>query len=273
MKIYLLSFATKSFELSQDRLCNSAQKYNIKHYFKYRLNDLRQTDFYRDNYSVLKGKKGAGYWLWKPYYIYQALTKLKENDYLIYADAGIEFVHNPRLIISSFPRESILLFYDGGMHTNEQYVKEDCYILMNCNSRAYRDSPQVQASFQIYKNNKQSRQFVREWLSLCQNPNILTDSPNIWGEESPNFVAHRHDQSVLSLLAVKHKIMLHRDPSQWGNHKKTLKYRVKGEFLLQDKYSVSDKKSNYPTILNHHRNLSKTNFIAKVIDYVSKLNQ
>lgn len=33
-------------------------------------------------------KKGGGYWIWKPYIIYDALQHSKENDIVYYADAG-----------------------------------------------------------------------------------------------------------------------------------------------------------------------------------------
>lgn len=58
---------------------------------------------------------------------------------------------------------------------------------------------------------------MSELLEWSQNENILTDTPNITGENYPTFKDHRHDQSVLSLMAHKYNIKLEIDPSEWGN--------------------------------------------------------
>lgn len=76
------------------------------------------------------------------------------------------------------------------------------------------------------------------------------------------FHFHRHDQSVLSLLAIKHKIVLFRQPTQYGNHYKSGEYRVKGEFNCVNQfknrqvryYSSSPfQNSLYSQLLDHHR--------------------
>jgi len=42
--------------------------------------------------------------------------------------------------------------------------------------------------------------FVRERLGYYENPAILTDTVTKAGGNAPDFVDHRHDQSVLSVL-------------------------------------------------------------------------
>ena len=55
----------------------------------------------------------------------------------------------------------------------------------------------------------------------------------------PEFVDHRHDQSIYSVNVKKNKLITFRAPSQYGNGFEGL-YRY----------------SNYPQIINHHRNQS-----------------
>ena len=45
-------------------------------------------DFKREFNDILKKPRGAGYWIWKFDIIKQQLTKMVNNDILIYLDAG-----------------------------------------------------------------------------------------------------------------------------------------------------------------------------------------
>jgi len=83
------------------------------------------------------------------------------------------------------------------------------------------------ASFILIKKTEFSMSFIEEWLTFCQDYRILTDSPNECGLENfQNFFDHRHDQSVLSLLARKHKITLDIDPSQYGNDRRDINMQL-----------------------------------------------
>ena len=75
------------------------------------------------------------------------------------------------------------------------------------------------AGFQFVKKTDFSIEFYTEALKYAQNENIITDLPNICGLPNyPEFEDHRHDQSILTNLAVKHNIKTLPDPSQCGNH-------------------------------------------------------
>ena len=89
---------------------------------------------------------------------------------------------------------------------------------MDCDKGKYYETEQVCGSPCLFFNNEMSKNFVEKWLFYCKNPAILTDIPNICSKtDLLEFKAHRHDQSVLSLLALKENISIQRDPSQYGN--------------------------------------------------------
>jgi len=90
-------------------------------------------------------------------------------------------------------------------------------VLMNCDNDEYINGLHLNGSYLVFKNNDFARNFVSEWLDFCQNEEILTDNPNKFGDNYPGYYDHRHDQSILSLLAIKHKIKPLVDPSEWGN--------------------------------------------------------
>jgi hypothetical protein len=77
--------------------------------------------------------------------------------------------------------------------------------------------------------------FISEWLTYAQNSRVITDDDNVLGFVNyPDFLDHRHDQAILSLLAKKWNLTVYPDPSQWGQ----------------------SEKRPYPTIFNHHRSKS-----------------
>lgn len=259
VKVYLISYANNKFKKNQDRLNKSANKYGIKNIISYNESNLKQTKFYSKYKYILDQPKGAGYWLWKPFFIYKTLKEMNNNDILIYSDSGAVFISNPLPLLKIAKKENILLFTNN--EPNIKWNKNRCLVKMNCNSEKYFDASQVTAGFQIYVNNKRTRKFVKEWLYYCCMPKLIDDTiskPREY-EEYMEYKEHRHDQSILTNIAIKYNIPLYRDPSQGGNHLKPLELRKKREWL-QHPYlykNLEDKRSGYPTIVNHLRNANK----------------
>jgi len=273
----LITYATPNFYFSKYTLIHSAKRYGIKNVQAFSDKDFEKTDFYKQNINITSQPRGAGYWLWKPYYIYENLLSLNEDDILIYCDSGVDLMAplDPLFEIFNKSKDGILLFenYQGsayfprtsslevneynlytGVNKNKYWAKRDVFVLMGLDKETYWNSPQVNANFQIYKKTKASLSFVKEWLDYCCNEQILTDSPNISG--LPNFenlFAHIHDQAIISLLAEKYNIELYRCPSQFGNHYKTQDFRMKNEFLLLPYNKLPKSNSLYGTLTNHHR--------------------
>lgn len=63
----------------------------------------------------------------------------------------------------------------------------------------YTDTPQISGSFIAFKKSEFTMKFVDEWLSYCCDKNILEPPQNL-DAELPEYIAHREDQSILSLL-------------------------------------------------------------------------
>jgi hypothetical protein len=75
---------------------------------------------------------------------------------------------------------------------------------MDCDSPAYWQHPQIQATYSIWQKSPQSLAFVHEWLRWCSQPAVLTDEIALARIRNfPDFIDHRHDQSVLTNLAIK----------------------------------------------------------------------
>ena len=253
MCTHLICYANKDYYKNQIRLEQSAHKFGIDKIYAYTEKDMGTTEFYKKNKEILDQKRGGGYWLWKPYFILETLKKIDENDILIYSDSGIEIIAPLDPLIKICQEKNIVIFGFGDF-LNKAWTKRDCFVLMNCDSEKYWEERQYMASFLLFKNTKESRDFTSEWLAYCCNKKILTDIPNVCGLPNfPEFKDHRHDQSVLSLLTKKNNLETFRNPSQWGNSLKTPEWRKADEFLATPYSKTCDFNSPYGTLLDHHR--------------------
>jgi hypothetical protein len=125
---------------------------------------------------------------------------------------------------------------------------------MSADEPAYYEAQMVDASFVVLMKTPHACAFAAEWFEKCQDRRLLTDEPNTCGlPDLPGFVDHRHDQSVLSLLARRENSELFRHPSQFGNHAKLPEYRERGEWTAAPYANEPSGNSPYGTLLNHHR--------------------
>lgn len=229
--VHLTSYATARFEGVRSDLVESAKRFGFENIHSHDEAELKSTDFYTNNKTLLDEVCGAGFWVWKPFFILQDLEKLKFGEVLFYCDAGCKFLSSPAPLIK-IALEAELVLFDARPLKNRQFTKRACFTLMACDSPQYHEAHTVIATTLIIKKTQRTVDFIKEWLSFCINPRIVdssrhqTDLPELSG-----FLQHRCDQAVLSLLACKHKINTFRNPSKWGNYLKPLSFRVTGEYV------------------------------------------
>lgn len=278
MKSTIVNFATPNFYFSQKLLNQSAIQNGINCIKSFSKMDIIKTAFYKRNKKILDQKRGAGYWLWKPYIILETLNHVNQGDYVLYSDSGIQIIKDVQILFKLCNKNNGILLFNTSEHKNYTWTKRDCFALMNLDSKKYWYGQQVLASFQLYKKCNNSISFVKEWLNFSQNANIITDLPNISGKKNfDGFKEHRWDQSILSILAIKYNINYYRDPTQWGNYLKLKYLRNKNEFIEKPYSEQSYKNSDYGTLLYHHRNYGidiklgrlfyflKINFLWKIL--------
>lgn len=171
------------------------------------LTDL-SSEFLTKNSYTLSQARGAGCWIWKPYLILKHLKEMQRDDWLVYTDSGFYFCANPWELIlgeaDAMGEKGVMTF--GRAFTNGMYTKRDTFVLMGMDSDDVRNTPQTNAGVFVCRNTPFAIQFVEEWLSYAQDPRIITDLPNTQGRPNyPEFRDHRHDQSILNLLVIKHR--------------------------------------------------------------------
>lgn len=172
--------------------------------------------------EIFDNSRGNGLWLWKPYLIQRTLRECSDGDVVFYADSGSFFLKKIDDVIASLNSEWNIWVSDIPLIEN-CFTKEECFLKMDCNSDQIRYSNQIQATFFMAKNNEHSRQFVDEWLHWCEDVTLLSPQGKLQADApvGRNFLVHREDKSILSLLCKKKGIKPHRDPSQRGTWQNT----------------------------------------------------
>jgi len=218
VKTVLVNFADRAFQRSQ--ALNSASGLEVGGFdrvFSYSPRDIDRV-FRRRNAAVLKRRRGAGNWLWKPYFIRRTLDAVGSNDVVFYCDSGAVFIDSARPLIDlAVGRAGGVLLFEL-QNVERAWTKRDAFVILGCDEPWYHESPQRMATFSVWRKDREATTLVEEWLEGCQDERVLTDSPNMCGRPNlEGFVEHRFDQSVLSLLSKRAGVPAYRDPSQWGN--------------------------------------------------------
>ena len=224
MKTTLLSFGTWQYYLALEKLKESAAG-KVDNVLLYKESDI-DTDFYVKNAAHFKDKRGFGYWIWKSYFINKILKTASDDDVFFYVDAG-NFINGDDIQsiydICAKDKKGVVLFdnRDGSPDItnwkNAQWTKSDCFNLMGLNTPEYVQGNQVNAGYIMFRKTDFSVKFFSLFADACANYNIISDAPNITNNFNTSFRDHRHDQSILSLLAIHYKVTITRDPCQWGN--------------------------------------------------------
>ena len=206
MKLVALSYASSAFADYQRIWALTAGRAGFDEIRSCGADDL-DTDFRSANATILAARRGAGYWLWKPYLIARTLSDIDAGDVVFYSDSAAQFVEVVDPIVSLMDRCGLDVMLLGEGFVERQFTKRDTFVLMDCDEERYAATPQRFASFIVVHNRAWTRRFVADYLGFSTDPRILTDQPNTLGlANHPDFIDHRHDQSVLSLLSKRYDV-------------------------------------------------------------------
>ena len=199
----LVTYANEKFVEQQDYL-NAIAATNGFNTIPYSREDIEKTEFYKENKEILDSEMGDGYWLWKPYVILDAMNKLDEGDVILYSDCGDMFHPDiKRYVDEVFDEDDQCMLLVGGF-LNGEWTKRDCFVYMDCDEKDYWEVKQLETGVCIWRVTEESKKTVAEWLKHCCDPRILIGESNESGKpEIMGFKEHRHDQSVLTNLAVR----------------------------------------------------------------------
>lgn len=243
-KVVVINYADKHFRGQQRMSSLFARVFGgADDVVSYAHSDL-DSDFVIKNRSILENERGGGYWLWKPYIIMKGLFSLNDGDYLFYQDSGSVLIRSLKHLVRSLAekRTDVLTFELPLLEI--QWTNSYTLQYFRANTDEILFSNQRLGGYVFMRKSDKSVNFIKEWFELCTNKDLLVDRDD---EEHDLFKQHRHDQSILSLLAKKHNIPCDSDPSNRGRY-------LEGYYghLIR-----KTRKNSYPTLIiaNRGRNI------------------
>lgn len=247
MKLTVVNFADNSFK-TQQRWNNFSAKLlgRADRVISYSPSDIK--DYLDAHPEFFKYKKGYGNYFWKPYIILKALDQVSENDFLFYSDSGSVVLRNLRnLCRELISKDKDIMVFRLPL-IEKQWTKKDCLILLDGNKPEYYNSSQVMGGFILTRKTETGKAFIKSYMKACENEQIISDMENKIEPNFSEFLEHRHDQSVLSILAKKsNHVLIEQDLSDYG--------------IFPEKY-LSDKRRLYdPAALD----ISKVRFKGYVV--------
>ena len=209
--IWLTSYAHGEAHIANQRVLNaSSLNHCVDATISYQKKDIDQV-YFEKHKKILDQKRGAGYWMWKPYFILKALDIIPENDLLLYSDSGSMIISSMDHLVEKLGDSDILMYKNH--YGIRPHIKRDLLKMMDMDNEHVRNSKQVQGAWILIRNTKKSRDFITKWKIISENEHAITDTPS--KDEYKDFVDHRHDQAILSLLYLQNseniKLLPNRD--------------------------------------------------------------
>jgi hypothetical protein len=208
VKIHFITFGNNCYINSSKRLKKEAEDFGIFDTVNsYTNEDLKKDyEFWKHHGDfILNNHRGGGYWLWKSYLILQRMKQIENDDILFYCDAGcelkksgikrmqeyIEIVKNSKYGILNFELP----------YLEDEYTKMDT--ILELDALHLSKTKQLISGAIIIKKCEHSIKVIKEWFKYNSIYHLVNDTPS----KAPNvdyFVAHRHDQSIFSILCKKY---------------------------------------------------------------------
>ncbi len=181
---------------------------------------LKGTPFYQVNRWIFERypQHGFGFCSWKPFIIQHALTNYAlTGDAVMYLDADTYPIADISCLFELADRDQIVLFEEQGC-VNKTWIKHQCFEAMAITAPAAREAMIACGRFQLFKKGIWSIDLLlQEWLVYSLNPRCqFHERSSVGVLDDPSFIRNSCEQSVLSLLAWKYSIPLHRNPDQSG---------------------------------------------------------
>ena len=200
--VLTVAFKGQKYKKGQQFLDKHSKECGVNH-IGYQDEDLFFSTFYEENKEFLQSDNGFGYFAWKPYFILKAMEGLEDGDKIFYLDT-LDIFH-PEIfdfVDKAMGDDPCLL--PLGNSRNGDYTKKDCFVYMHCDEEDYWDSRQLEAGFTFWKVCDESKEILKEWLEWCLDERVngeVTAFSNL--KEPPTFKECRHDQSILTNMAVR----------------------------------------------------------------------
>ena len=142
MKKVFITYGDQKYKDSLQRIKKEAEALEIFDEI-HLYNDKLLPDLFQE--YVRQYERGGGYWLWKPYVLFDALSKVDEGDIIVYADAGCTLLRHTdwKDYFRILKRKEAIFFITKGK--NKKWCKKEVFTFFNPNNSLWRNAYQIQA--------------------------------------------------------------------------------------------------------------------------------
>ncbi len=260
-KIFLCSFASEDLKRSKYRFLEQSKEMNIYENIRVfgfeDLNENRKKQI--ESFFKINQKRLFGYACWKADIISSFMKEIPENSILQYSDIGCHFnkdgLNRLKEYITLCEKNNLLTFqykipdfdninnFKFQIYREYQYTKNDLFKYFNINdSSEIFNSEQLWSGTIFFKKNNFSKDVIDEWSKISFENNLIDDSESN-SQNNDNFIEHRHDQSIFSIICKKKNILtLSASECEWAEDNKGRTWEHLKKFPILAK---RDKKYNF----------------------------
>ena len=223
-KIIFCTFGSERFRQALKRIEIQAFDFGVyDNIFLYTENSFDPTYTYWLKEKAALYPRGYAYWSWKPKVVLETLRAAKDGDIVHYADVGCH-LNKSALKRFEYYIKKVNLSKDGFLTFSStppsirivkklkffpqwierQWTKGDLLIQMDAlKDKKIINSHQIEATSFFIKKNSNSLKVIEKWNESIQlDFSLIDDSPSR-SKNSYDFIEHRHDQSLFSVLLKK----------------------------------------------------------------------
>lgn len=219
--IHLITYGNEKYKKTRKELISDAKNLGwFDTTTEYSPETLEPT-FRKQFADILKKDRGAGFWIWKVNIITQKLREIKDNDILIYLDAGCIFNANGKKRFDEYIE--YLNNSDKGMisfqlpFTEKKYTSSDIFehFRIDMNSEIA-NSGQYVGGVLLMKKTPNLIKLISLWQkTLNTNSVLFTNNHSV--SQKPYFISNRHDQSVFSIIRKMNDTIVLKDETYFAD--------------------------------------------------------
>jgi len=157
-------------------------------------------EFISNNRDTLGFPRGAGYWIWKPAIIQTVLNSMKDEQTLLYCDAGV-MLRAKATYFEELSRDGLTHLWSpqSPKGTNNFWIEKHVWEEI-VGEKTSINGLHYWAGLILGRNHESFRTLIDSWLDWCQKEYLLRPDSFKDYSPSPGLIGHRHDQSILNCL-------------------------------------------------------------------------
>jgi len=173
-------------------------------------------EFAAHNQRILSGRK-AGYFLWKPYIIADALRRLDDGDVVIYFDTRYWFVNDAACLFEPLLEVDDIVSWRNKPNEDQYYLyrhaKPDTLAKYNwTRARLAFKVKEAWAGALIVRKSPRSVAMIEEWLEMCQGYHDISDERSRLPYPA-HYLYTTWDQVLLTMALYHHNVTTHTLPT------------------------------------------------------------